>query len=332
MKKSIFIAIFSLISAAAAFAQVPLLNVIEHYTNTKCSVCASRNPAFLTNYNTQNNCWYLSVYPSSPYAACPLSQQNVVANDARTNYYGIYGGTPRLVIDGNVIPASANYASAAIFTPYLNQTSPFSMTLKQQKFGTDSIRTRLVIKIVAAHTNIDASLFLGLAEDTIAVNGGNGELKHFNVLRKSIYAPQGRTVVLPTTIGDSVVLTETTPKNAIWNFNRIFSVAILQNITTKQVLQSAKLLPNAQTIFTSSDNFENNLAISVSPNPFSDNIRIETEENSGILQIISLDGRVVFTKKLIDTKTIDTKSLTTGVYILTIKNERGSFSKKIIKL
>ena len=110
MKKTFSLsAIAILFFCQLAFSQVPKKAVVEHFTNTNCSVCASRNPGFYTNLNMQTGVLNLAVHPSSPYPNCLLYQQNATANDARTNYYGIYGSTPRLVINGNVISSAANY-------------------------------------------------------------------------------------------------------------------------------------------------------------------------------------------------------------------------------
>ena len=126
--------IFSILTALVAFnqcamAQVPKKVIVEHFTNTKCSVCASRNPGFYTNLNAQSGVIHLAIHPSSPYAACVLSMHNPVENDGRTNYYSIYGGTPRLVIQGTVISSSADYSMSSIFAPYLAQIILFQLQL-----------------------------------------------------------------------------------------------------------------------------------------------------------------------------------------------------------
>ena len=187
MKKTFALSTIAiLISCQLAFSQVLKKAVVEHFTNTNCSVCASRNPGFYTNLTTQTNVLHLAIHPSSPYPNCLLYQQNTTANDARTNYYGVYGSTPRLVINGTVISASANYSSSAIFTPYLGLTSPASIRIVQEKFNADSIRLTITIKTEAANTLGALLLFVALAEDTVFYTGGNGEPLHFDVFRKSL--------------------------------------------------------------------------------------------------------------------------------------------------
>tara|TARA_B110000285_G_C15096412_1_gene602244 strand:+ start:1583 stop:1825 length:243 start_codon:yes stop_codon:yes gene_type:complete len=72
--------------------------LVEHFTYTRCSVCASRNTGFITNLNAQSDVVHISYHPSSPYSNCQFNQYNLQENDDRTKYYGVFGSTPRLVI------------------------------------------------------------------------------------------------------------------------------------------------------------------------------------------------------------------------------------------
>ena len=80
-----------------AEAQVPRKILVEHFTNTLCSFCASRNPGFYSNLNNQSDVIHLSIHSGTPYTQCLLYQQNASPSDARRFYYGITG-TPALAI------------------------------------------------------------------------------------------------------------------------------------------------------------------------------------------------------------------------------------------
>jgi hypothetical protein len=45
----------NLMANPGAGVEVPKKIVVEHFTNSRCSVCASRNPGFYANYNTSNS-------------------------------------------------------------------------------------------------------------------------------------------------------------------------------------------------------------------------------------------------------------------------------------
>jgi len=324
--KRLFLHFLALITSVQILnAQVPKKIVVEHFTNTRCSVCASRNPGFYTNLNSQTGIIHLAVHPSSPYAACVLSMHNPVENDGRTNYYGIFGGTPRLVIQGVVILGGANYSSPAIFTPYLSQTSPASIKIYQYKYGNDSIRSRIVIKTEATHTLSNLSLFVALAEDTLNYTGSNGEPVHYDVFRKSLTGTSGVSVTLPAIVGDSVVYIKSSPANVAWSFSRISTLAILQDAATKAVVQSENSLAKTNNLTTGIKNeFVNNTNASVY---FSENnIKITQNKNVESLNFMlyNISGTILI-NKFVETQSenVNVSNLSPGVYLYRIKSING---------
>lgn len=73
--------------------------------------------------------------------------------------------------------------------------------------------------------------------------------------------------------------------------------------------------------------------ISVYPNPFSDKIYIDSQENLSSIEITDLTGKIVSKEKFhFKNKQLNTSGLTKGVYILKIKTTTGkSFTQKIVK-
>jgi hypothetical protein len=314
MRKAL--AILIVLSNLSYAQQVPLQSIVEHFTNTKCSICASRNPGFYTNLNNHPSVLHLSIHPSSPYSACPLSQQNTIDNDARTNYYGIYGGTPRLVINGTIISNSANYSSASIFTPYLGLTSSFVLKASQIKKGNDSIETTVKIYKKDTSSLTSASLFMGLVEDSVFVNGGNGETSHFNVLRKSPTTSNGIIITLPLLINDSVTVKKTSYINAFWNQNRIYSLGILQHSSTKKVIQTGKTNLLSAT---------SGLQELVSPT----SIILTENSDSYSFSVFNSNGGMVKTGVINSDRMINVSDLSTGLYIIHLSNQKQSFRKII---
>src|SRR5688572_14710898 len=96
---------FLSILVVSTFAQTPRQVIVEHFTNTRCSICASKNPGFYSLlHGSYPQVLHIAYHPSAPYSNCYFSLQNPTENNSRTNYYGVYGSTPRAVIQGNVIP------------------------------------------------------------------------------------------------------------------------------------------------------------------------------------------------------------------------------------
>jgi hypothetical protein len=108
----------------AVARQIPKAVIAEHFTNTWCSICASRNPGLLSNLNSFPQLIHIAYYPSSPHAGCPLTMHNPVEANARTNYYGIYGGIPQLVVGGSVV--SGVFTNPAIFSSQLSFLLPIT--------------------------------------------------------------------------------------------------------------------------------------------------------------------------------------------------------------
>lgn len=328
--KLLFSAILTASMAITAKAQVALRPIVEHFTNTKCSICASKNPALYTNLNANPSVTHLSVHPSSPYASCILSQQNTVNNDARTNFYNIYGGTPRIVINGNVVNGS-NFGSPTLFTPHLNQTTPFDLEIQQTKHGNGFISTRVVVKAVATHGLTAASLFVGLVEDTVFVNGGNGEDEHYNVMRDAVTSPQGITIAIPTNPGDSTVFDFTSPSNNFWDISRIYAIAILQDATSKQVLQTGKTDTSSGVILSSTDDIKNALQLTLYPNPAQNILYVELQElDEFVVELYTPSGALAHRGNYHKTAAINTALLENGMYFLSASSGNKSIVEKII--
>lgn len=311
MKKSLFSLFF--LYTAQTYAQVPLHTVVTHFTNTKCSICASRNPGFHKNTAAHPDVTLLSVHPSSPYAACVLSRQNTADNDALTKKWGVYGATPRLVINGDVIPASADYSAAALFAPYLGLSSPLSIRIEQKNDGMEAIHAKVTIRKYAA-TPPEGALFLGLVEDSVFVNGGNGETEHYHVLRKSLAGADGMPVSLDFPVGDSLVLNFSGKQASFWDRNRMFAIAMLSGKDDGKLIQSAVSTPLRMTSIPASPAGEN---YSVWPNPAKEMLMVQAAEK-GIIdyRLYDLLGKVVRQGNFSGTTTINIAGLPTGHYLL----------------
>lgn len=331
MKKLLMIFCGAWISITAAGAQVVKKTVVEHFTNTKCSICATRNPGFHTNLDQHPQVNHISIHPSSPYSSCYLSLQNTVANNARTNYYGIYGGTPRIVINGTVISSGTNYSDTSIFQPFAGLT-PISISIEQQAVGADSIRSILVLKRESNTAPFgQASLFAGLAEDTVFGNGGNGEQEHYNVLRKSLFSPSGLSISLPAMVGDSVVISKTVAYENFWNSQRMRTVAILQDSSSHALIQSELSTVYTMGAVTGIDTWvETSVNFAVFPNPVNHTLFIEnlTNDNPTSFYLINSLGKKVLQPIIGKNVQLDVSQFANGIYFLI--NIHSNFVRKII--
>lgn len=250
--KKLFTALFTVLSITL-FAQVPRTVVVEHFTNTRCGICASRNPGLFTNLNNNPEVLHLAIHPSSPYSSCIFNQEDVAGNDGRTNYYNIYGGTPRIVVQGSVISSSTNFGDATLFSSQAGQMSPFTVRVSIDNINATQATVSVVVKTEATHNFIDLKLFTALAEDTVFYNAPNGEGTHYNVFRTSVFETDGKTITPATVVGDSVMFTETVNLGNNWDWSRLVGISLLQEGGNKNVIQAAS---SRNQLFTTTQSIE----------------------------------------------------------------------------
>lgn len=323
----------SFLLSIPGYAQVNKTIVVEHFTNTRCSVCANRNPGFRTNLGNQNGVLLITFHPSVPYSSCVFNQHNKAENDGRTSYYGILTGTPRLVVQGEVISAGTNYASADIFTPHQNQMTPASLRIEQERIGSDSIEVRVWAKTEATHSLGALRLFVGLSEDTVFYNAPNGESPHYNVFRQSLSGAQGEQIFLSSTVGDSVMFVGKTSMDSEWDANRIFATVILQEEDNKELVQAGAVPASQNDVTTTSIDKDWDLGIRMYPNPAKEQLQIELSAPAPVqAQLYSLLGREIRNFTVQGNHVLNLQDLAPGVYWLSFQDQQGRLTgRKFVK-
>ena len=321
----------SFLSARPARAQaVPQTVLVEHFTNTRCSICFGRNPGFYANLHQQPAATlHLAYHPSSPYRLCLFSQQNPTENDARTNYYGIYGSTPRLVLNGSVIPAAQNYAAPALFVPFQGLTSPLSVQVTLAPQGTDSLVATVQVQTVAAPPLTGLTLYVALAEDTVFYAAPNGETTHYDVFRKSFTGPAPQTIT-PPAVGNTLTVRRVVAARAGWARPRLYAVAIVQQPGGALVQAGASLrlgtalgLPAAAAEAATP---------TVYPNPVRETLQF-TAASGARWNVVNTLGQVVARgvagSASSSLTALDVRGLTAGTYALRVNGRRAArFSKE----
>lgn len=315
----------SLISAQEVAKTV----IVEHFTNTYCSVCASRNPGFYTNLNNHPDILHIAYHPSAPYSACPLNQHNVNENDARTNFYGVYGATPRLAVQGNVIPAGNDYSSPALFDPFEGDTSPYELTTSiSQNTLLDSLIIEVVISKVAA-SSLDSLNFYGvIVEETLNFNANNGENNHYDVFRRSLVGENPVKIKLPETTGQDTTITYRVKIDGEWTGNELKSVVLLQD-DQKQIEQAAE--SENLDFMVNLDKLEMNKVL-IFPNPVHNIATVITDDEINNIRLISSQGKVVKEMNPIGNKySFTTHRLPSGIYFIQINTLQNSIVKRLVK-
>lgn len=304
--------------------------VVEHFTNTRCSVCASRNPNFYAAKNTKPDVLHIAYHPSSPYSTCLFSTQNKSENDARTRYYDVFGSTPQFLING-VLRSSSAVGNANVYQTFENKTSPFEVNVMLFPNGNDSIKVEVDVKAVATHNYSSLMLYIPLIEDTVFYNAPNGEKEHYDVFRKSFTGINSLTFNAPVLGGSNFVYTANIAVNSEWNQRRLAAIAIISS-TVNEVIQAAQsplfgVVSSAEEITTHHDD-----PVVIYPNPTTDEIRLEVLESfiGSKYSIVNFSGQLVLSET-IQTKTtyIKLQHLPSSTYVLHVGS--GSDSKSISK-
>lgn len=320
MKQS-FIATFLLLISVFSNAQVSRKTIVEHFTNSNCSICASQNPGIYNTLSAYSNSLHITFHPSAPYASCVFSMANTIENDARTNFYSIYGSTPRLVVNGDLTPVSGLNSALANAVSAL---SNFDIQVDQYLIAPDSARVAVKVKKVALDTSSMAYLFVGVKQDTVFQVTGNGENIHLDVFRKGLTTITGDAINLPQNQNDSIVMFFTYPIDPSWITGRLQIVAFLQD-SDKNILQASESNFLALTPSNVIDLGSNDLT--VFPNPVSDYLEVHSSTPIAAYEIHSMYGQLLKSAALVENK-IQISSFPAGTYLLVLIDEQ---KRKIVK-
>lgn len=234
--KTLLNILLGLLFALQGIAQVEKVALAEHFTNSRCSICASKNPALFSLLDNNPEVLHIAYHPSSPYSTCIFSLHNVAGNDGRANYYGVYGGTPRIVVDGTVYPPSTPLLSQEQLDAHLNKLADFSITIDHRYTEDDSVKAVVTVKRVSGSGMETMNLVAQLVENKIEYAAPNGETIHHNVFRNSLL----QVPVSLANFGDSAVFTGKYATDPAWQQEEMVVVAFLQNEQDKSLLQAAR--------------------------------------------------------------------------------------------
>ncbi len=325
-KLPLYFTVFLFFALTSLSAQVEKKVVVEHFTNTRCGICANKNPSFFANLDNHPEVLHIAIHPSAPYSNCLLNNNNPEENDARTNYYGIYGGTPRLVIQGENIPVTADYGDAEIFEPYLGQESPIEMNVTK-RIDDMFFYADFSASVVTGENLGQLNIFIALVEDTVFYDAPNGEELHFNVFRKRMGGSSG-ILNLPL-LGSGI--TYSTQIQDGWDINRLNAIIIIQDPETKEVIQASKTTEFTFPPSTAVSDIELQ-NVKISPNPVQNLLNISLESNIQTeFRLIDITGRTISTSIFQNETQINTSELAKGIYFIELKNEEGRLTQKVVK-
>lgn len=318
----LFLALF----ASTSFGQAKKYLMLEHFTNTNCSICAARNPAFfdlIANYPSDIH--HISIHPPYPYQQCVFYRHNEEENQLRADFYSI-PGTPRIVWQGGQRTSPAS-ASAEKIEGELAETSPIEVVV-EETMGNNRTVT-VTVKTVGEQPVGNYKLLVAVAEKEIDYSAPNGEQLHHNVFRDMISSPSGDIMLFAET-GQEATFTFEYEIDEDWDAEEVYALAWVQDFDIGDILNSGTRFDERTT---ATENILPQTALTLNPNPSSDyiNIRlqnIDSQENSATL--FNVSGQQVLLQIFAQETRLAVSDLARGVYFLKVQTPTGIATRKIV--
>ncbi len=300
---------------------------LEHFTNSRCSNCASQNPGFFSVIaNFEDDVHHIAYHPPYPYNSCLFYQANTAENTARATFYNLTG-TPRVFRNG-LNGTTANQITAAMLQSLQGQTSPIALTVTETSGNTRQATIDVYTDGDAPTGNL--RLFAAIVEREIDYTSPNGETVHHNVFRKMLTNIAGDPFTAAAT-GNSVVAEFTYSLENNWNADEIYVLAFVQNVDTKEVLNSGTRF---DPIFTSTKETSEAAAFEFYPNPTKGAVTLRfAQPVSGTLSLLNIQGKHVYSKPLENEQNtmLDMTDVPAGCYVLQVQTAEGISVRQLVR-
>jgi hypothetical protein len=296
--------------------------LIEKFTSSTCSPCASYNAStFNPYYTAQNqNFNYIAYQMNWPGTG---DIYYTAEGGVRRDYYGVNAITS-LWIDG--AEYSTSNAQAALTTHVNTEaTKPayFGLTANRNLTGGNAVVNYNITPYITGSYVLHAAV---IEKTTTGNIGSNGETSFKHVMMKMVPNASGTTIACTagTPLSGQITASIATGTNIEENSD-LEVIVFIQNPTTKEILQS----------FTATNalSLEDNTFAKVKlyPNPASNSIQFANIEEATIM-ITDVTGKVVLQSAGVDENSIiNVSHLNSGIYLVNIKNELMNETVKFVK-
>ena len=328
----------------------------ESFTSSTCTPCKAGNEVFK------------SVLATKPYddwtcVKYQMSWPNMGAGNSGDPYYTAEGGVRRTFYAINSVPHliaegigyagnSGSYTSSIYNTlkaiPSGVTFTDGTSTMVEQDLKTISLDATIVPAIDLT-TNSDLRFFAAVIEKrTVNNKKTNGETEFEYVFKKFMTSANGDNIA-GLTLGAEVPVKYTYTFNGNYRlpadatnpinnntehsveiFKNLMVVYWLQDMNTKEVYQSGKAEPYPGVIVSLKDINNQDVTLSVFPNPATDKLHIKSNISFAKISLVNLLGQTIREINVgNENYTMDVSDVAKGLYLLKIDTEQGSVTKKI---
>lgn len=306
--------------------KVPKQIVVEQFSNTRCSICASRIPQLRQNMAPyQENIQLISFYSAAPYPNCELYQANTTGNNARVTYYNV-DGSPRVYVNGTLVNSGSGLVPSAYFAERINEMSDVEVVTTLNKEALTASAT------VTFHNEIpEGELVINtyLTEKRVVAGQLAGFTEHHNVFREHLTASSGAAITI-SQIGGSQTFNFNIGNEWVNKIDDILIVSVVQNRATKEIFNAGDSGKTATSV-----KGQVTANVEIFPNPVTDFLILKIEpsecENQKVT-IFNESGRIL--RKINEEEwqhgRIDLSGLSSGNYVLQGVSADCRWSKKFV--
>jgi len=311
-------------------SQTKRIVLLEHFTNTLCSVCSSKNPVL---HNTlkdyQGQVRHISYHHSKPYTDCVIYKENKEENEGRANYYNA-SGSPRAYLNG-VKTSGSQLVTAAALDEELAKPTSIGIAVDQ---NLDTGKATITINANAEAPSENLKLYVALVEKELNYDAPNGEKIHYNVFRKFINmnGESGEAIATPAA-GVPLELEYDFTLEFSWVRSEMYVLAFVQDDSNKAMLNAAT--SEDQTL-SSTTNFAASNLIRLSPNPVTEEVQLQSDVKLLLGQegkLFNTNGQLVqsFIIKNEHQLSLNISTVESGLFFLDVPTAEGPVIKKLIK-
>ena len=228
---------FTLVLSSSVFAQSgPRYLLVEHFTNTRCSLCPGRNANLIAKLDANpGKLHHISYHPSVPYNNCVLYTHNTAGNGSRQSLYNIQF-TPQSYLWGDKLYQGADLLPNTTLAQSLGQNAAMGIRVEELTVGMN----RGVTAHLRTYDSLPAGdyrVFVAIVEKDLAYNAPNSETMHHDVFRTMLPSDDGM-MFTPAPIGETTTLSFSYSLNSDWNEDEIYAVVFVQDMNTNTVVNS----------------------------------------------------------------------------------------------
>ena len=328
MKKLLLTLVFGALALAVTAQSSKKYLLIEHFTNSWCSICKSKNPAFYTTIAPYKaDIHHISIHPSTPYVQCVFYQANKPENQARANYYGVVG-TPQIALNGKLSPVTTPLLPlAALQTALAQNTAPLSIKVTDA-VANGAISGTVQIKYDQALPAGNYRIYVAVVEKFIALTTQNGEKEHQDVFRDMLTAIDGDQIGTGGA-GQTAQLNYSVALNPAWKASELYLLAYIVNTDNREVLNSGTRFD----ISTAVQEPTAHQTLRIQPNPVREMAQFSIGNDiARKVEVMALNGQVFSTdfEELGGQISLQTSLLPKGIYVVKVTGAERVYTGKMV--